>query len=47
MTAEMSALTRQHALTQAEAPLGERAVWEEEAGPATQANNDAEDGTSL
>jgi len=46
-TAEMSALTRQHALTQAEAPLGERAVWEEEAGPATLANEDAKDESSL
>jgi len=44
---EASALMRQHALTQAEAPLSERAVWEIEAGPATAPTDQQEDDSRL
>jgi hypothetical protein len=46
-SAGLSVLMRQHALTQAEASLGERAVWEEQAGPATAANDESEDDSAL
>jgi len=45
--AELSALLRQHALIQAEAPLSERAMWEVEAGPATTSDDQAEVGSRL